>query len=143
MLVQRIQILFDRVVDAEIDDLEAGALEHHRDEILADVVNVAFDGSDDNFADRLHTGFRQQRAQDFHSALHRVRGQQDLRNEQDAVAKIDADDAHAFHQSVVQHALCRPAPLQEDASGFFDFGLQSVVQVVMDLLDQFLVIEGA
>jgi hypothetical protein len=110
---------------------------------FADVVNVALDRPDDDFADRFHAGFGQQRAQDLHPALHRVRGQQDLRNEQDTVAKIDADDAHAFHQGVVQHALGRPAPLQEDVGGFFDFGLQSVVQVVMDLFGQLLIIEAA
>ena len=37
-------------VGAEIVDLEAGALEHHGDEVLADVVQVALDGADDNFA---------------------------------------------------------------------------------------------
>jgi len=40
-------------------------------------------------------------------------------------------------QSVIEHALGRPAPLQEDARGFFDFVLQSVVQVVMDLFGEF------
>ena len=40
-------------VDPEVDDLEAGALEHHPDEVLADVVDVALDGPDDDLADRL------------------------------------------------------------------------------------------
>src|SRR5450631_3037632 len=78
---------FHRIVDAEIDDLESGALEHHRYQVLADVVNVALDGADDDLADRFHTGFRQQRPQDLHAALHRVRGQQHFGHKQDAIAK--------------------------------------------------------
>ena len=43
-------------VDAEIVNLEAGALEHHRHEVLADVVDVALDGADDDLANRLGPG---------------------------------------------------------------------------------------
>ena len=76
-----------------------GALEHHRHEILADVVDVALDGADHDLADRLDAGFGEQRAQDCHPALHGICGEQDLGYEQDAVAEVDADDAHAFDQA--------------------------------------------
>ena len=102
---QRGQKFLDGVVDAEIDDFEPRALEHHRDQVLADVVDVALDGADHDLADGLHAGFRQQRAAGSPSRLHGVGSQQHLRHEQDAVAEIDADDAHAFDQGVVQHPL--------------------------------------
>src|SRR6202030_2104793 len=111
----------------EIDDLESSALEHHRDQVLADVVNVPLDRPDDDLADRLDTGFRQQGAQDFHATLHGVRRQQHLGHEQYAVSKIDSDDAHALHQRVVEHAFSRPASLEENTRGFFDLGLEAVV----------------
>ena len=101
MFIKRIQVFLDRVIDAEIDDFKSSALEHHGHQVLADVVNVAFYGTDDDFADWLHARFRQQGAQYLHAALHRIRGEQHLRDEQDSVAKIDPDDAHAFDEGVV------------------------------------------
>ena len=86
------------------NDLEAGALEHHPDEVLADVVDVALDGADDDLADRLGAGLGEQRPQDRHAGLHRVRGEQDLGHEQDAVAEVDADDPHALDERVVEDA---------------------------------------
>ena len=93
VLLERIQILLDGAVDAEVDHLEAGALHHHRDQVLADVVDVALDRADHHLADRRRPGLGEQRAQDRHAALHRVGGEQHLGHEQDAVAKVDADDA--------------------------------------------------
>ncbi len=140
-LLERREEFFDRIVDAEIDDLETRALEHHRDQILADIVDVALDGADHDLADRLDAGFGEQRPQDLHAALHRIRGKQHFGHEQNAVAEIDADDAHAFDQRVVQRTLGGPAALQENPRGFLDLGLEAVVEVVMDLLGEFLVIE--
>src|SRR6476660_9735720 len=53
-------------VDAEVEDLEAGALEHHPDEVLADVVDVALDRADDDLADRLGPRLGQERPEDPH-----------------------------------------------------------------------------
>jgi hypothetical protein len=47
-------------------------------------------------------GLDQQRAQDEHAGLHRVGRQQHFRHEQDAVAEVDADDAHALDQRLGQ-----------------------------------------
>ena len=114
MLLERREVVLDRVVDAEVDDLEPGALEHHRHEVLADVVDVALHGADHDLADALGAGLGQQRSKDRHARLHRVRGQQHLRNEQDAVAEVDADDAHALDQRVVQDALGRQPRSEQD-----------------------------
>ena len=102
VLLERVDELVGVGVDAEVDDLEAGALEHHPDEVLADVVDVALDRPDDDLADRLGAGLGEQRAKDLHAGLHRVRGEQDLGHEQDAVAEVDADDLHAGHERVVE-----------------------------------------
>ena len=91
-----------------------GALEHHRDEVLADVVDVALDRADDDPADRLRAGLGEQRAQDGHAGLHRVRGEQDLGHEQDPVPEVDADDPHPLDEGVVEHPVRDPAAAEED-----------------------------
>ena len=109
VLLERGDELLGVGVDPEVDDLEAGALEHHRDEVLADVVDVALDGADHDLADRLGPGLGEQRAQDLHAGLHRVGGEQDLRHEEDAVAEVDADDPHALDEGVVEDLRRRPS----------------------------------
>ena len=143
MLLERREVFLDRVVDAQVDDLEARAFEHHGHQVLADVVDVALHRADDDLADRLDAGLGEQRAQDLHAALHGVGGEQHLGDEQDAVAEVDADDAHAFDERLVQHLLGAPAALQEDVRGLFDLGFQPVVQVIVDLLGQLLIVQIA
>ena len=90
-----------------------------------------------------HAGLGQQRPQDLHAALHGVGGEQHLGHEQDAVAKIDADDAHAFDQRIVQDLLGGPAALEENVRRLLDLGLEAVVEVVVHLLGELLVVEIA
>ena len=52
------------VLMPEVEHLEAGALEHHRDQVLADVVDVALDRADDDLADRLRAGLGEERPED-------------------------------------------------------------------------------
>ena len=79
------------------------------------------------------------RAQDRHAGLHRVGGEQHLRHEQDAVAEILADDAHALDQRLGEHVIGRPLALQQDVDAFLDFFLQPVIEVVVHLLHEFVV----
>ena len=139
MLLDRRQIFLDAVVDADVEHLEAGALHHHADEVLADVVDVALDGADHHLAHLRRAGGDQQRAQDRHSRLHRVGGHQHFRHEQDAVAEIDADDAHALDQRLGQHVVGRPAAVQQDAHAVLDLLLQAVIEIVVHLRDEFVV----
>ena len=136
------EILLDRIVDAEVDHLKAGAFHHHADEVLADVVDVALDGADHHLAQARRAGGDEQRAEDEHAGLHGIGGQQHFRHEQNAVAEIDADDAHAFDEGFGQHLVGRPAAAQQDVDGGFDLFLEAVIEVVMDLQDQILVVEG-
>ena len=45
-----------------------------------------------------------------HAGLHGVGGKQHLWHEQDAVAEVDPDDAHALDERIVEHLGRRPAP---------------------------------
>src|SRR5215213_108714 len=136
MLVERVEILFDGVIDADIDDFETGPFEHHRYQVLADVVDIALDGADHDLADRLDAGFGEQRTQDFHAALHGIRGKEHFGHEQDAVAKVDADDAHAFDKPIVQHPFRRPAALEKNTGGLLYLDLEAVVEIVMHLFGE-------
>jgi hypothetical protein len=137
--LDRVEILLDRIVDAEVDDVEAGALHHHADQVLADVVDVALDRADHQLALLGRAGGGEQGAQDRHPGLHRIRREQHFRDEEDAVAKILADDPHAFHQRLGQHLVGRPAALQQDVGAFLDLLLEPVVEIVVHLLHEFVV----
>ena len=90
---------------AEVDDLEAGALEHDVDEVLADVVDVALDGAHQELADGLHAGVGEQRAQHLHGAGHRAAGDQHLRDEEVAALEAGADLLQGRDQRVEEQAL--------------------------------------
>jgi hypothetical protein len=137
------EIVLDRVVDADIDHLEPGAFHHHRDEVLADVVDVALDRADDHLALLGRAGLGQQRLQHRHPGLHRVGGQKHFGDEQDAVAEIVAHDLHAGDQRLGQHVIGLPAALEQDVRALDDFLLEAVIEVVMHLRDEFLVVELA
>ena len=143
MLLERGDELVGVGVDAEVEDLEAGALEHHPDEVLADVVDVALDRPDDDLADRLRAGLGEQRPEDLHAGLHRVRGEQDLGHEQDAVAEVDADDPHARDERVVEDLRRAEAAPEQDVRPLDDLGLHAVVEVVVHLLDELVVARAA
>ena len=139
MLLDGGEVLVDVAVDPDVEDLESGALEHHRHEVLADVVDVALDGADDHLADRLGAGLGEQRAQDRHPGLHRVGGEEHLGHEQDAVAEVDADDAHALDERLVEHSIGAPAAVEQDRRALDDLVGEPVVEVVVHLLDEVVV----
>jgi hypothetical protein len=142
VLVERREVGVDVAVDADVDDLEPCAFHHHRYEILADVVDVALDGSDDDLPGRLGAGLGEQRPEDLHAGLHRVRRQQHLGDEQDAVAEVDADDGHTRHERILEHAVGRVAAAEQDACAFGDLVAQTVVEVIVHLRDQVVIIEA-
>jgi hypothetical protein len=83
-----------------------------------------------------------QRAKDGHSCLHRVGGKQHFRHEKDAIAEINADDAHAFDEGFRQNLVGGPAAPQQDVDALHHLFLEAVIEVVMDLLGQLLIIEA-
>ena len=95
--------------DAEVDDLVVVAPEHHADDVLADVVDVALDRGQHDLAGRraprlvpalllLHV-----RKEAGDRLLHRAGALDDLRQEHLAGAEQVADDAHAVHQRAFDH----------------------------------------
>ena len=93
----------------------------------------------DDLADRLGAGLGEQRAQDRHAGLHRVGGQQHLGHEQDPVAEVDADDAHALDEGVVEDLVGAPATVEQDRRALDDLVGQPVVEIVVHLLDELVV----
>ena len=63
VLLDRRDELLRGHLDAEVDHLEAGALEHDVHQVLADVVDVALDRAHQERADGLGAGVGQERAQ--------------------------------------------------------------------------------
>ena len=141
MLVEGGDELLHVGVDAQVGHLEPGALQHHGHQVLADVVDVALDGSDDHAADGLGPGLGQKRAQDGHARLHGVGGQQHLGHEQDAVAEVDAHDAHPLHQGLVQHLVGGPAPVEQDSGALVDLLGQAVIKIVVHLRTEVFVVQ--
>ena len=82
-----------------------------------------------------------QRTQNEHAALHGVCSQQYFGDEQNAVAEVDTDDAHAFNQCLGQDIVWCPAAFQQDMYGFLDFLLQAIIKIVMHLQHKILVTE--
>src|SRR5262245_42003765 len=139
VLLERGDELVGVRVDPEVDDLEPGTLEHHPDEVLADVVDVALDGPDHDLADGLRAGLGEQRPENLHAGLHRVRREQDLRHEQDAVPEVDPDDLHARDERVVEDLGRAEAAPQQDLRPLDDLVLHPVVEIVVHLLDELVV----
>ena len=57
--------------------------------------------------------------------------------------EVDADDAHAFDQRLIQHLAGAPTAPQQDVGAFHDFLPEPIVEVVVHLLGQFVVRQGA
>ena len=98
-----LQNVLPRHHDAEVDDLEAVALQDHADDVLADVVNVALDGRHDDPALALgRAGLFLLRLDEGDEvgdrALHHPRRLHHLRQEHLARPEQVADDVHAVHQ---------------------------------------------
>ena len=115
VLLDRGDELLRRDLDAEVDHLEAGALEHDVDEVLADVVDVALDRAHQELADRLDPALDQQRAQPLHRAGHRPAGDQHLGHEEVAALEPRADllergDEGVEEQGLRLHAERRAPP---------------------------------
>ena len=101
------QDFFARHHHAEVNHLVVVAGQHHTDDVLADVMHVAFDGGEHDFSLRLHDfaarnhrgllGFHERR-KIRDGLFHHARGLHDLRQKHLARAEQIADDAHAGHQ---------------------------------------------
>ena len=143
VLVERGDELLGVGVDAEVDDLEAGALEHHRDEVLADVVDVALDGADDDLADAARR--RSPRAAGAGSpcptfialAASSTSGTNRMPSRKSMPTMRMPSTRASF--STRSGA---PAAAQQDVRALRDLLRQAVVEVVVHLLGELVVVEA-
>ncbi len=126
-----------RHVGAEIDDLEAGALEHDPDQVLADVVEVALDRADHHLAEGRHILGDQQRLQDLDAGVHGTRGQQHLGQEDLVSAELATDDVHAREQALVKDLPRRQPAVDRLLRQLGDLPVLSTLQGLVDLLQNF------
>src|SRR5256885_1690506 len=124
--------LLARHHDAEVDDLEVVTLQHHADDVLADVVHVALDrGHDDAAVGALRSrvlALLDERHQVRHRALHDARALDHLRQEHLAAAEQIAHHIHAVHERAFDD-LQRPLDRQPCLFRVRD-------DVVIDALDE-------
>ena len=90
-----------RYVSPQIDHLEPPALHHHDDEVLADVVEIALDGADDDLPRRGPARTGEDGLQDFHRSLHGARREHDLRDVDLAVPELLSDLPHCRNEPLV------------------------------------------
>ena len=105
VLVDRRDELLRGHLHAEVDHLEAGALEHDVDEVLADVVDVALDRAHQELADGLHAGLGEQRPQPLHRAGHRATRDQHLGDEEVAALEPRPDLLERGDEGVEEQRL--------------------------------------
>ena len=104
-------------------------------------MDVALDRADDHRPDFRSAGLCQEWPKDGHAGLHRVGSHQNLGNEQDAVAEVDTDNCHALDKRLGQDFIRRPSTFKQDINPFTDLVLETVIEVVMHLLDKFVVVQ--
>ena len=142
MLLKSFEVVLHRIVDAKVVNLHPCTFPHHGDKVLADVVDVALDRADHRRADRPRPGRGEQGPQNGHAPLHGVGCQQHFRDEEDAIAEINAHDRHARDQRLVHELHRTPSTVQQDVGALLDLLLQSVVEIVVHLLDKLVVRQG-
>ena len=126
--------LFGGGVDSEVVDDPSGASEHHDAEVLADVVEVAFDGAHDYGADGFDAGRGEDGFEVGHAGLHGAGGDEDFGDEDDVVAEFDADDGHAVEESVVEDVVGGVALVEALFGEAVDFEVLADDELVCDLL---------
>ena len=103
VVVRGLQDVLPRHHHTKIYDLEAVALQHHADDVLADVVNVALDGRHHDpplaLGDAVPLLLLLDEGDEMSDGpFHHARRLDDLRQEHLARAEQVADDVHAVHQ---------------------------------------------
>ena len=97
--------LLRRHVDAQVDHLEAAALQHRGHQVLADVVQIAPDGANRHPADRLGAALGQPGPDELQGALHRAGRDQQLRHEVLVRLEPPPDFIHRRDHVLVQQRL--------------------------------------
>ena len=99
-------------VGAEIQHLEAAALEHQADQVLADIVQIPLHGPDDHLAAGLAALGGQEGPQDGDAGLHGPGGDQHLGDVELVAGELRPHDVHGGDQPLVQDLLGIRPPVQ-------------------------------
>ncbi len=99
-------------VIAQINDLKAGTFHHDAHQVLADVMQVALDGSDHDRTGMDGTGLGQFRLDQCHAGLHCSGCDQDLGHVDHVATESLAHDRHPRNQGLVENPFCRNALLK-------------------------------
>ena len=123
-------------VDPQVDDPQALPLEHHFDEVLADVVPVALDGAEHDGAAHLAAAFREQGLEQLKSRVHRARGDHDLGDIDLVRLEFLPDAPHARKQAAVQDFPGGKALRDRAGNRFLDGGRAPLLQEPADFIQK-------
>ena len=113
---------------AHVHHIKVIALQDHGDDVFANVMHIALDGSDDDLAFGAHISARRLHQLLFffnigqqvrHSLLHHAGRLHHLRQKHLALAKEVAHDVHAVHQRAFNHMQRPPAARQNRLVALF------------------------
>jgi hypothetical protein len=127
MLAAGVDQLLRRHLDAQIDHLVAVVRKNNLDQVLADIVHVAFDRGEQHLAARGRVGLFHVLLQMRHCGLHRLGRLQHFGDDQLVVVEQPADFVHSFHQ--------RPVDDVERGGPFGSLLFQILDQPVLGALD--------
>jgi hypothetical protein len=96
---------------------EALAFHHHLDEVLADIVKIAFDRADDDAASRLYSGGDEVGLEGHQARVHGPSGDEDLRDVDLVSLELTAYDAHAGHEAAFEDVFRSYALVQSLLDG--------------------------
>ena len=100
-------------IGAEVDDGETGTAPHHGNEVLADVVQIALHGADDDGVFRLDARRGEQWLEELQRFLHGAGGNEHLGDEYLIAFELFADDRHAGHEALLDNSLRAVAGREE------------------------------
>ena len=102
-IVGSFQELLNGDIDAQVDDLVAGGLDHHDNQVLADVVQVTGNGAHGHLANLGSVVASQVGLQNLNALLHGLGSNQHLGNEDLVSLELVADDCHGVNHALVQN----------------------------------------
>jgi len=96
------------VVESNADmatNRESGAFHHHRNQVLANIVQVTLDGSDEYLSLRGNIAFLKERFEQFRALLHGFGGAQHLGDEYQPLGKSLAHLIHGGNEPIIEDVL--------------------------------------
>ena len=118
----RLDQLLRQHLDAQVDNLEAVVAQHDVHQVLADVVHVALDGSQNDLALQAALALLHVRFKISHRRLHHLGAEQHFGDDQFVVVEKSSHLGHAVHQRAVDDV--HGGMLLE---GLFEVGKQAVL----------------